>query len=93
MKPKTNDEITKELIKEKDIFILRYLQAMEFGDARLMEDYDIAFNKKLEEALEAKDRQHDIAIKKILDYLKYIKCPQDRVAVESKILANLKSNK
>jgi len=51
--PKQSQEETEKLIKEKDKFMLRYLQAMEFSDARLMEDHDIAFNNTIKQALQS----------------------------------------
>ena len=52
MKQTKEDKKVEELIKEKDRFMLKYLQAMEFSDARLMEDHDTGFNKKIAEALQ-----------------------------------------
>lgn len=50
---KNNKTVVEKLIEEKNKFMLRYLQAMEVYDARLAEDYDVAFDKKITEAIEA----------------------------------------
>ncbi|MBP7118478.1 hypothetical protein KBA63_00160 [Candidatus Woesebacteria bacterium] len=49
----SEDKTAEELIKEKDKFMLRYLQAMENHDARLAEDHDLAFNKLIKQAVQS----------------------------------------